>query len=59
MAALYSSNNLHQMCEFLLLDEEGMGSNILKLCNDQERKAKLLRVSHVQTAIPGHHLLYL
>ena len=46
------------MCEFLLLDEEGMGSNI-KLCNDQERKAKLLRVSHVQTAIPGHHLLYL
>ena len=37
------------MCEFLLLDEEGMGSNI-KLCNDQERKAKLFRVSHVQEA---------
>ena len=34
---------------FLLLDEEGMGSNI-KLCSDQERKAKLFRVSHAHEA---------
>ena len=43
------------MREFWLLDEEGMGSNI-KLCNDQERKAKLFRVPHVQEA--NHGVIY-